>query len=102
MTSGPADLGVRGGVGGWPPPEGELEFPSRAEDRKPGGKGPRGPKLDPELGESVRDDEVGGDESFSEKRKVWHIFIWPKFSWSNDILSSWQEELTYNSVNIGS
>jgi hypothetical protein len=63
--SGPAAFGVRGGVGGWPPPDGELELPSKAEDKSPAGKDPSGPKPLPELGESVSDDEAGGDESFS-------------------------------------
>ncbi len=62
--SGPADLGVRGGVGGCPPPDGEFEFPSKAEDRSPGGKEPIGPNMLLDVGES---DEVGGEESFSGK-----------------------------------
>ena len=61
--SGPADFGVRGGVGGCPPPDGEFEFPRRAEERNPGGNDPRGPKLLLEFGES--DEEAGGEESFS-------------------------------------
>ena len=63
--SGPADFGVRGGVGGCPPPDGEFEFPRRAEDKNPGGNDPRPrPKLLLEFGES--DEEAGGEESFSE------------------------------------
>ena len=68
--SGPADFGVLGGVGGCPPPEGEFEFPSKADERSPEWSAPRDPKLEPELGESVTDDEdAGGDESFSAREK---------------------------------
>ena len=63
--SGPADFGVLGGVGGWPPPEGEFELPSSAEERNPGGNEPRGPNPELELGEEL---EAGGEESFSGKK----------------------------------
>ena len=65
--SGPADFGVRGGVGGCPPPDGEFEFPNKADDRSPGGNDPKGPNMLLEVGES---DEVGGEESFSGKEIV--------------------------------
>ena len=74
VISGPADFGVLGGVGGWLPPDGELELPSKAEDNNPGANELRCPKLEPEFGESVTDDDAGGEESFSKEREGYRGF----------------------------
>ncbi len=59
--SGPPDLGVLGGVGGCPPADGDSVLPCKAAESIPGAN----EALVLELGESVNDEDAGGDESFS-------------------------------------
>lgn len=59
--SGPPDFGVLGGVGGCPPAEGDNVLPCRAAESIPGAND----ALVLEVGESVSDEDAGGEESFS-------------------------------------